>query len=1470
MTKTKPMRNSFDVRTALFAACACACAALRAATWTGAGDGSSWGDPANWSGALPGTSEAVDIATGSSALTINLGATDRECGAITVTGSAKLTISGTGALTVSSFLARTDVDVDVPVTLKSVSNTVMSKGKTLEFKQPVTALGTQTVTFTSEDQGGYAQINFRKEFTGTGKTISMRMGTTGSGRECAVHFYGVLTVAKLQSSGFSTYRSGPCVLHASNNVIGFVWVSYGGVVFDAPNALPDDLCLTWSNYYCENSANLYNYDFGGYDQVAGGVTNTWVNTAGRDDCRYLVSNAGDMTLTLKGRQDCYANCYVNRGVSIVWDPLGDYTQEFALKESTTAGAITVKRGTVKVSGTATFANLSAIAVDANATFHLASEKSGALAGLLALNVANGGVMKVESTSVNPFSNGTLTMRIDEGGVVDTDAAATASQVYYKGSLVSAGTYGAGATPADWVTGAGTVTVLAGGELSREDRYWTGGGDGVSWNDDANWDTQAPRSQDSAYFTNTVAITGDIALDGPRSINVASGCKVTLSGTISGTPDMTKVGPGELVLTGSNTFSGSLFINRGRVTARGENALGDNATGVIDVSKEADPSSYNLVLGGVTLKKELIIRNLGDAGNSYANQLQIEDNTVNTLLGHLRLPNSYLRMYTGANAKFVVAGGATFNNSSFYNMGTGSEVIFTNAPASQKIYGDNSAAGWITWAVAGNAYSQYNTDHNRGMQNHVRTTVNGAFTTNSWFYLGGTGILDLCGTTQSISRIEAMTKSLSDWTPIASGVITSAAPAKLTFNWGSTYTNSAIFAGAVSLEQAGAGTVYLAGASTSTGDLIASAGRLSLWPDAKWSGRIVLNGGTVAVPGPGAFGDEASLVAGAGVLELPAGEYSFASVTDAEGNPVAPGRYAAAASAGVQAVAWLAGEGVVEVLPSGGTEATYVWTGAGDGLFSSAANWEGGVLPDFSNAGGRYVFPGNGFTATVDAPVFAKEFAFPSGVADTARLASAGEGQVTFVDGSLVVTAQTAVAKSVVFDVPVRWAHALRVRVGEPDVLASHVISLVFTNRLSTVGEAVFSKDGCGAVHVFGDANDIQGDILATNGFFYVTGADPLGGSGTIDYRQRSGMDQYSALVLDNATVTRDVVCRQETDKRTLTTTVNSTNLVLGKASNYGGHFRISPENGSVITFAGGMSSPNFIIMQANSTGSCIVSNTPVVSPSAYWTDGENDHRNVLACSGNSFGSGEGWHLSNTLELRVDDAIRSDNFVKFSFWGTAPSNYGKLDLTDTAQSFAHAYRTVTMNADGTVKYLSAGQVYGLAGSSLRMGGSETVQILPVFTGAASFIHAGTATRHLRNACTSTGELSVVSGTLVMEAPGAAYNGVAQPTSVMEGGTWAGPKVTLAGGTVQVNHAKAFDRHASLYVPYGSTGVVSLPAGVGQPMEYLYLEDENGQWQRQKTGRWGAVGGSAPNKSAIFSGAGMVEFRGVGEGTMMIFR
>ena len=143
---------------------AAAMSAASAATWTGGGDGTSWGDPQNWGGTAPGASEAVSITTGSSALTIDLGSTDRECGAITVDGTAKLTLSGTGAIKFTSLTAKVALDVDAPATLKSGSNSIIVK-TTINFNEDVTSLGTKTVTFYTLSNQRSGRVNFQKTFT---------------------------------------------------------------------------------------------------------------------------------------------------------------------------------------------------------------------------------------------------------------------------------------------------------------------------------------------------------------------------------------------------------------------------------------------------------------------------------------------------------------------------------------------------------------------------------------------------------------------------------------------------------------------------------------------------------------------------------------------------------------------------------------------------------------------------------------------------------------------------------------------------------------------------------------------------------------------------------------------------------------------------------------------------------------------------------------------------------------------------------------------------------------------------------------------------------------------------------------------------------------------------------------------------------------------------------------------------------
>ena len=55
-----------------------------------------------------------------------------------------------------------------------------------------------------------------------------------------------------------------------------------------------------------------------------------------------------------------------------------------------------------------------------------------------------------------------------------------------------------------------------------------------------------------------------------------------------------------------------------------------------------------------------------------------------------------------------------------------------------------------------------------------------------------------------------------------------------------------------------------------------------------------------------------------------------------------------------------------------------------------------------------------------------------------------------------------------------------------------------------------------------------------------------------------------------------------------------------------------------------------------------------------------------------------------------------------------------------------------------------------------------------------------------------------------------------------------------------------------------------------MEFLYLEDANGDWKRQRLGRWGSNESEAANKSARFAGLGVVDFRGDGKGTVLCFK
>jgi autotransporter-associated beta strand protein len=303
-----------------------------------------------------------------------------------------------------------------------------------------------------------------------------------------------------------------------------------------------------------------------------------------------------------------------------------------------------------------------------------------------------------------------------------------------------------------------------------------------------------------------SFTGNITLNKTATLAAATGGTATFStGVISGSGGLTVVGPGSVVLSGANTYTGVTSVTGGTLIV-GANApsgaagaLG-NATSPVSLIGPGVGSRTALLTGGAfTIGRAIVVQ-------PGTGTITLGGNTANasTFSGTVTLSGTVI---------FTQVGGGTVTFSGVIS-GTGSALTATGA-------------GTVILSAA-NTYTGGTNINNGGT---IQLGVNNALPIATALVLGSgttSGVLNLHGFSQSVGSVTTSGTG-------AGNTITNASPtAFLTINYNNlafTDTYSGLITSNINLVLGGAGTVALTGTNTYTGTTHIAQGTLSISSDA---------------------------------------------------------------------------------------------------------------------------------------------------------------------------------------------------------------------------------------------------------------------------------------------------------------------------------------------------------------------------------------------------------------------------------------------------------------------------------------------------------------------------------------------------------------------------------------------------------------------------------------------------------------
>jgi len=514
------------------------------------------------------------------------------------------------------------------------------------------------------------------------------------------------------------------------------------------------------------------------------------------------------TVTLKGTADAATAVDVYGNVSLVWDPVDDYTQTFTNSESGTTGSIAVRRGTFELAGVTTFSNVTAVVVDEGATFVNNSTATGSLDNVASVTVGTNAVFDSRSTlqTFNGTTAITLRLAADAELYLPTNETVSVADIYVDGERLPGGSYAAGGTrtipqlksgtvmamirPGDgdlftW-SGAGADKLLTTGDnwegevkpdftgLLAAARFGTGGdealipdGSKIAYLEFSRPFALRPASSGAAFQLN-----GGLTVEGANDVVIESGVdigfsqqwtlgtgKLALSGRLTGAAGATVSvrGTGDEISFsgGGSTYPGSIaFCDAPNVKASGTNPFG-GAGGCVSWSNVVSKAQTMSFSNFSTEKDVLIHSTAADYDKLVVTEgdAEFKGSFTSTRSVHFEARE---------NTRLIFSGPSAYIKATFVPQGKGD--VFVNAPLTAIMI--QMESDLISFGAKGNVIShavgvnlEYLGSRVDGM---LRFAVDDAFDDQTALTLfnepGKQGTVDLCGHSQTFGTLTMLTKS----------------------------------------------------------------------------------------------------------------------------------------------------------------------------------------------------------------------------------------------------------------------------------------------------------------------------------------------------------------------------------------------------------------------------------------------------------------------------------------------------------------------------------------------------------------------------------------------------------------------------------------------------------------------------------------------------------------------------------------